>query len=270
MLSSGFFGFFAHAGCLRGLEDLGIQATGFSGSSSGAIIAALAASGMPADIVQERLLSLKKEDFWDPEPWYLVALHCLQLFRGWHGYLGGEKFAALLHRILPAATFEELRHPCVITTTDLTAKKRRWLSSGNLCDAVQASCAVPWLFKFKKIGSSLHLDGGFSDKAPVEALARHMRPDVLIVHYLKSGNLRKTGPSFLSRPFSPGRANTLAVAIGRHEHYRTQKRLAEAMGIPVLELEPAVPQVTPDRLDRGPAAFEEARRQTVAFFTSGA
>lgn len=266
VLSSGFFGFFAHAGCLRGLEELGIPVRGFSGSSAGAIVAALAASGMAAEPMRERLLSLKKKDFWDPEPWYLVALHGLRLFRGWHGYLNGEKFAALLRRMLPVEAFEELRHPCVITATDLTEKKRRWLSSGNLADAVQASCAVPWLFKFKMIGDSLHLDGGFSDKAPVEALARQMQPDVLIVHYLKSGNLRKTGRSFLDRRFSPGRANTLAVTIGRHEHYLTQKRLAETMGIPVLEIEPAVPQVSPDRLDQGPAAFEAARRQTVAFF----
>jgi NTE family protein len=266
VLSSGFFGFYAHAGCLCALAELGIQPQGYAGSSAGAIIAAMGASGMPCEYIRESLFSLQKKDFWDPEPWYRVALHGLRLFRGWHGYLNGDRFAALLARMLPVATFEELRCPCVITTINLNSKKREWRTAGNLADAVQASCTVPWLFKFKAMDTDLHVDGGFADKAPVEALARHMQPEVLIVHYLKSSNLRGDDQSFLTGKFSPGRAKTLAVTIGRHEHYLTQKRLVEQRGIPVLEITPELPSVSPAHIDRGPAAFEEARRQTLAFF----
>ena len=268
VLSSGFFGFYAHAGCLLALEQLGIPVQGFSGSSAGAIIAALGASGMPGRQIRELLLLLQKKDFWDPEPWHRIALHGFRLFRGWHGFLDGAKFSALLGRLLPAARFEDLRWPCVIATSNLSKKRREWISSGDLAGAVHASCAVPWLFKFKQVGSCLHVDGGFSDKAPVEGLARLMRPDVLIVHYLKSGNLTNSEPSFLSRRFSPGRANALAVSIGRHEHYLTQKRLAEAMGVRVLEITPEVVPVSPGHLELGPAALESARGQTLAFFTN--
>ena len=266
VLSSGFFGFYAHAGCLCALAELGIHPQGFSGSSAGAIIAALGASGMPCEKIRGSIFSLKKADFWDPEPWYRVALNGLRLFRGWHGYLNGDRFAALLQRMLPVAAFEELLYPCVITTINLSTKTREWRTTGSLADAVQASCTVPWLFKFKSMQNALHVDGGFADKAPVEALARHMQPEVLIVHYLKSSNLRDGDSSFLSRRFSPGKANTLAVTIGRHEHYLTQKRLVEHMGIPVLEIVPTLPTVSPSLLNRGPAACEEARRQTLAFF----
>jgi NTE family protein len=269
VLSSGFFGFYAHAGCLCALAELGIHPQGFAGSSAGAIIAALGAAGMPCNAIRDCICSLRKQDFWDPEPWYRVALHGLKLFRGWHGYLDGGKFALLLQRMLPVATFEELRHPCVISTINLTEKKREWRTTGSLADAVQASCTVPWLFKFKRIRNGLHVDGGFADKAPVEALARHMRPDALIVHYLKSSNLLDGCPSFLASRFSPGKAQTLAVTIGRHEHYLTQKRLVEQMGVPVIEIVPRLPAVSPARLDCGPAAFEEARRQTLAFFVEG-
>jgi NTE family protein len=265
-LSSGFFGFYAHAGCLCALAELGIHPQGYSGSSAGAIIAAMGASGMACDHIRERLFSLQKKDFWDPEPWYRVALHGLRLFRGWHGYLSGNRFAALLECMLPVKTFEELCCPCVITTINLTTKKREWRASGSLADAVQASCTVPWLFKFKVMDDDLHVDGGFADKAPVEALARHLQPEVLIVHYLRSSNLRIDDQSFLTRRFSPGRAKTLAVTIGRHEHYLTQKRLVEHIGIPVLEIIPELHTVSPAHIDRGPAAFEEARRQTLAFF----
>jgi NTE family protein len=265
VLSSGFFGFYAHAGCLCGLAESGIHPQGFSGSSAGAIIAALGASGMPWEQIRECLFSLKKNDFWDPEPWYRIALYGLRLFSGWHGYLNGDRFSALLQRMLPVATFEELLYPCVITTINLSTKTREWHVAGSLADTVQASCAVPWLFKFKAIDACLHVDGGFADKAPVEALARHMQPEVLIVHYLKSSNLRSDDRSYLTRRFSPGKAKNLAVTIGRHEHYLTQKRLVEQMGIPVLEIAPRLPSVSPAHIDRGAAAFEEARRQTLLF-----
>ena len=44
--SSGFFGFFAHAGFLAGIRESGITPSAYTGASSGAIVAAMAASGM--------------------------------------------------------------------------------------------------------------------------------------------------------------------------------------------------------------------------------
>jgi NTE family protein len=68
VFSSGFFGFFAHAGFLAALRDLKITPSGYAGASSGAIIAAMAASDMSDHTVREILLRLKKSDFWDPDP----------------------------------------------------------------------------------------------------------------------------------------------------------------------------------------------------------
>ncbi|MGB1581430.1 MAG: patatin-like phospholipase family protein, partial [Nevskiales bacterium] len=44
-MSSGFFGFFAHSGMLSALEDEGLTPARLSGSSAGALTAALWASG---------------------------------------------------------------------------------------------------------------------------------------------------------------------------------------------------------------------------------
>ena len=46
VFSSGFFGFFSHAGFLSAVRELKIKPSGYSGASSGAIIAAMAASEM--------------------------------------------------------------------------------------------------------------------------------------------------------------------------------------------------------------------------------
>jgi NTE family protein len=68
VFSSGFFGFFAHAGCFKALQDLGIKPIGYSGTSSGAILAAYAAAGMDAQTIAELLFTLRKEDFFLPSP----------------------------------------------------------------------------------------------------------------------------------------------------------------------------------------------------------
>ena len=53
VFSSGFFGFFAHAGFLSAIRELGIKPAGVSGSSSGAILAAMAATEMTDDAIRE-------------------------------------------------------------------------------------------------------------------------------------------------------------------------------------------------------------------------
>lgn len=47
-LSAGFFGFFAHAGLTRALEDAGVAPSAVSGSSAGAMVGALHGSGLDA------------------------------------------------------------------------------------------------------------------------------------------------------------------------------------------------------------------------------
>ncbi|MCK5011423.1 MAG: patatin-like phospholipase family protein [Deltaproteobacteria bacterium] len=258
VFSSGFFGFFAHAGCLKAIEELGIKPMGYAGTSSGAIVAAFAAAGMNAQTISNMLFDLKKKDFWDPEPWYRTALSALKLFKGWSGYLEGESFHHLLASKLPVKNFEELSTPCVIVAGNLTRKRKEIFTSGSIADAVQASGTIPWIFKVKKIGEDLFLDGGLVDKAPVEEFARRLNPEVIIVHYIHSKNLKEKGDTFFKKCFSPQKAYTLSMDIARHEHYLAQVKLAQKQGIEVIELKPSLPQVTPDRLKAGKEAFEAA------------
>ena len=159
VFSSGFFGFFAHAGCLQGIEEMGIRPVGYGGTSSGAIVAAYAAAGMSAREMGNLFLSLKKRDFWDPEPWYKTVAGALRFFKGWSGYLEGFRFNRLLAETLPVKTFEELTTPCFIAGCNLTRHSRGVFSSGSIADAVQASGTIPWIFKIKPLGGDLFLDG---------------------------------------------------------------------------------------------------------------
>lgn len=263
VFSSGFFGFFAHAGCLKALEELAIKPVGYAGTSSGAIVAAFAAAGMDAKAIGDLLFGLKKKDFWDPEPWYKTMFYALKLFKGWPGYLEGEKFNYLLKSKLPLKHFEELNTPCVIAASNLTRKRKEIFTTGSIADAVQASGTIPCVFKTKKIGEDLFLDGGLVDKAPVEELVKRVNPEVIIVHYIFSLNLKKKDNAFLSKTFSPQKSYTLSMNIARHEHYLSQVKLTRQQGIEVVELNPSLPQVTPDRLDVGKDAWEASYRYTI-------
>lgn len=267
VFSSAFFGFFAHAGFLKALEELGIKAAGYGGSSAGAIVAALAASGVDAATISRNIFRLRKDDFWDTEPLYRTITAAFRLFRGWRGRVQGEKLKALLDELLPVRVFEQLSTPCVITGTNLTEKRKEIIASGSIADAIIASLTVPWLFKIKEIGSNLFLDGGLSDKAPVSALADRITPEVIIVNYLYSEGLQDISSNFLLKRFTPHRAFILATSIARHEQYLTQKRLVEQQGIAVIELTPPVPNVHPDRLETGKQAFEAAYDYTKNYFT---
>jgi NTE family protein len=266
VFSSGFFGFFAHAGCLKALEELGLRPVGYAGTSSGAIVAAFVAAGLPADAVSNMLFKLNKKDFWDPEPWYKTVFAALKLFRGSLGYLEGKRFRDLLDNHLPVKRFEDLKTPCVIVAANISKKRREVFTTGSIADAVQASGTIPWTFKMKRIGNDYFLDGGLIDKAPVEALRKHVTVQVIIVHYITSQELTESSNSFLLKRFSPQSAFRLAMSIERHEHYRAQKILAEQQGAVVIELKPVLPLVTPDHLQRGREAFNSSYTLTLNYF----
>jgi len=257
--SSGFFGFFAHAGFLAAVRESGIQPMAYAGASSGAIVAAMAASGMSTPAIREMLFGLKKHDFWDPDPWPSVLSHALRLFRGYTGYLRGDAFARLLER-LAARTFEECETPLAISATDLTHKREAIFTNGNLIQAIRASGSVPVLFQPATINGALCCDGGITGKAPVEALAKLCDLDIVLIHFIASGNVEETPHSFLKKRFTPWHIQHLAVNIARQKAYEKEVDLVRSRGVDVIEVTTDAPPISPNRLGRGPEAYDAARR----------
>ncbi len=262
VFSSGFFGFFAHAGFLAGLREAGIAPCAWAGSSSGAIVAALAASGMDDAAIHDYLFKVKLEDFWDPDPWWRIACRALKGFRGCRGYLKGEGFARLME-ILPLKTFEECRWPLAIAATNLTHRRETIFTKGSLAGAVCASGAVPMLFRPVELEGCLYVDGGVTSKAPIMGLLSVARPDVIIIHYIASRNIEGRGNDFLKKVFTPWFIQDTAFDIARFESYRYQKALAEKMGVQLIEIPTNAPHIGPKSLERGPAAYEQARMETL-------
>lgn len=268
VMSSGFFGFFAHAGFLQGMEDLGLEPDAYAGASSGALVAAFAAAGVkPLDMLA-MFQELRKEHFWDPPaPAQFIKL-ALKRFRGRTGYLAGKAFAALLERDLPAKRFEDCRKPCLIVSLDLAGACRKVHTQGLLVPAVVASGAVPVMFSAVKQDGAVLLDGGLVDKAPLMAARKHLGANSMAVHYLPSSSLTKPISRTLAKTWTPLRLQARAVDAARVQVYQDQLEQVRAAGVSICEVRAEnQTRVGPKRLDLGKQAFEQARqraRETLA------
>ena len=67
-------------------------------------------------------------------------------------------------------TFEELRTPLFISTTNLTQAKHEVFHKGNLIDAILASISIPILFNPYEINGNLYVDGGLVKNLPASVI----------------------------------------------------------------------------------------------------
>lgn len=168
-MSSGFFGFFAHAGFVSVLEEECLLPARVCGSSAGALVAGLWATGIPAGRICDELLALRREHFWDVGPGL--------------GLLRGQLFRRRLEAVVAARTFEECRVPLAVSVFDLGARRTSVLSRGQLVPAVHASCALPGLFHPVRIDGRLYLDGGILDRPGLASVAEDER---VLFHHLST------------------------------------------------------------------------------------
>ncbi|MBW1943362.1 MAG: patatin-like phospholipase family protein [Deltaproteobacteria bacterium] len=262
VFSSGFFGFFAHAGFLTAIRQLGIAPSGYAGASSGAILAAMAASEMTDEAIKGLLFNLQKTDFWDPDPWSKIISSGLRLFRGYSGYLRGAGFERLLEQ-MPVKRIEDCAVPLLIVATNLTHQKEECFTEGSLVKSVQASGAVPALFQPVQINGALYVDGGMVNKAPVQALADLVEPDRIIVHFIASDNLEEEDNRFLKKRITPWHIHQLSVNISRQEAYKRQCDMLREQGVEVIEVRTSTPSLGPNSLEKGPAVHAKAREATL-------
>ena len=150
VMSSGFFGFFAHTGALEVLEDAGLLPTHVSGSSAGALVTGSWAAGIDAPILAGELERLERAHFWDPS---------------WGpGLLRGRRFRDKLEAMLGGASFERARARSTVSVFDVRTRSTHVVSHGALAPALHASCAVPFLFHPVVLGGRPYLDGGILDR----------------------------------------------------------------------------------------------------------
>ena len=254
-LASGYFGFFAHAGFVTTIHDLGVRPVAVTGASAGALVGAMWASGMDPPAIRAALLSIGMTDLVDlPMPWDASGRP--------GGLIRGKRMERKLDRILTAGTFDDCRFDFAATAFDLDERRLHAFDSGPLAPAVRASCALPGMFAPAPIGDHVYWDGGTVEKVPLAPLASRDDIDVILVNYL-------------SQASPPGPPTSIAAGLRAALHcliYPEQQRVVDGLrerGIEVIVLAPDVPASGPGKLSRGPEIIDAATAETRRILTSG-
>ncbi|MDC1319544.1 patatin-like phospholipase family protein [Litorivicinus sp.] len=201
VLSGGGARGFAHVAVLEALEANRVPIDYIAGTSMGAVIGALYASGLSASQVREKLLavdwnaalrdvtdrnerSFRSKSFEGRNFLGLdlgVALDQLKLPLA---VLRGQKLALVLNELtLEAAKvsdFDALPIPFRAIATDLATGDPVVLDRGSLATVLRASMAVPVLYSPVEIDGRLYVDGGVANNLPID-VARDMGADRVIV-----------------------------------------------------------------------------------------
>jgi NTE family protein len=204
----------AHAGALKAVSEQGIPVAGIAGVSGGALVAAAWAGGADLENLVDQASRL--------HPWMWV--------RGWGGgLLSGTRLGALIDEFLPVPTFEGLRVPVRVLATDVDTGAAVVFSTGELRDAVRASCSFPGVFPPMAIDGRRLYDGGITEVVPVR-LAREMAGDqgVVVALDCNSGTRWPAADSFVALALRAGL--TLLRGRTRSELLGADLVVAPAMG----------------------------------------
>ena len=164
----------AHIGVIERLEEHGVPIDFIAGSSIGALIGALYASGtdgaglrrIASDTTWARIVSL-----FDP------SLR--------HGLLKGVKLERFIQQNVGGLRLEGCSIPLAVVATDVRSGEAVVFQRGDLSAAVRASVSVPGVFRPVGLDGRLLADGGLSIPVPAEPV-RNMGADVVLAVDLDS------------------------------------------------------------------------------------
>jgi NTE family protein len=167
----------AHIPMLEVLDELGITPYRIAGTSIGAIIGCLYASGMSGSAIRKLvgnltvsdkkswLESLFSKDFWR-------GIELIEPRLGQGGLIDSDAFIAFLHEKIHVSRFNQLKIPLSIVATDFWEREQVVFDSGDLMIAVKASMAVPGLFNPVKYKNRVLVDGGLVNPVPYDLLLK--------------------------------------------------------------------------------------------------
>ncbi|QQK05282.1 MULTISPECIES: patatin-like phospholipase family protein [Burkholderia] len=200
VLSGGGARGYAHLGVLKVLEENRIPIDCIAGTSMGAVVGGLYASGMAADEMQKRLSEVNLADIAfdvtdradlpqssrEDERLYINGLTLGFGKKGVKAPVGlvqGNRLQALLANWTAAVPtnqpFDQLPIPYRAVATDLQTGQMVVLDHGSLPLAIRASMAMPGLFAPAEINGRALVDGGLVSNLPVDT-ARQMGAKVVI------------------------------------------------------------------------------------------
>jgi NTE family protein len=186
----------AHIGVIQVLEREGIPISAIIGSSMGAYIGALWASGVNGEGLEKLASEIK-----DRRALFRLADFVLPPFKG---FVHGHKIRKHLERNLANRTIAELDRPMFIVATDLDNVSGEVLPSDTpVAAAVHASCAIPGIISPVLLNGKRYIDGGAAQPMPVTLLRKLVPVDSVIAVNVLPTVADIAGSQFNSYPLPP-------------------------------------------------------------------
>ena len=191
----------AHIGVIKMLEELQIPIDYITGTSMGALIGGLYATGMNAGELESVVLNLDWNELFNDKttredrPFRRklddeLSLYGPKLGIGAdsallpQGIINGQKISFLLESLttqrVQTTDFNQLPIAFRAVAADLISGEKYVLKEGNLAQAMRSSMSIPGLFSPVAVNGALLVDGGIVDNVPAD-VARAMGADKLIV-----------------------------------------------------------------------------------------
>ncbi|QJR10527.1 putative NTE family protein [Usitatibacter rugosus] len=157
---------FAHIGVLKVLEEAGVHADLVVGSSVGAMVGALYASGLDAKTLERMAYDLNVMEFFE--------------FKAISGGLAtGRAVQDYVNRHVNGETLEQLKIPFAVATARERDRQLVIFNRGDTGLAVRAAAASPGQFEAVRIGNEKYIDGDEASPVPIHA-ARQLGAKVVI------------------------------------------------------------------------------------------
>ena len=159
----------AHVGVLDVLHKEGIPIDMIAGTSAGAVMGAVFASGQDTGEMIEHAL----DPHWKKIPMIDPSFPKTGFIKGGKiknllaGYIGGN------------ISFSDLKIPFACVATDIDTGEEVVINSGSVCDALRASISIPWIFTVVKREGRYLVDGGLTTPVPVHVV-KQMGADFVI------------------------------------------------------------------------------------------
>ena len=198
VLSGGGAKGFAHIGVLKVLEQAGVKIDFIGGTSMGAVVGGLYASGYNATQIDsifyntdfnqllQDYIPRSSKSFYEKrnDEMYAMTLPFkklkigipIALSKGMYNY---NLLSKLTHQVRYVGDFSKLPIPFLCVATDIEKGEPVVLRSGYLAQAMLASSAFPSLFSPVEIDGKLLIDGGVTNNYPVDEI-RKMGADIII------------------------------------------------------------------------------------------
>lgn len=228
----------AHIGVLQVLLENQIPFDLIVGSSMGAMVGAIYASGADIYMLDKMVEYMNTRILFD------VGVPRL-------GFIAGNRVSDFLNLLTKKKSFADLELPVAVVATDIISGQRVVITEGQVSEAVRASISLPGIFAPVVKDDMVLVDGAVSDRLPIE-VAHELGADLVLAVDVTFGPGKKTTIN-----------NTMDVILASLDIMSKHHFDTVLTGADIL-IQPEVGNISPKEFDRSREAVDLGRRATEA------